>query len=134
MANIANINVNLTGQVNGFNLSQGGSVSTSPVGSTALAESILITTGPYQLIQSGTNFGNASSITVFNTGTGSINLAISSSGNVSNLGTVAAQATTSSFTGGNAIPSSIQWNQSFSGIYAQAVASNTYGVFVVLPA
>lgn len=135
MANSANINISVSGQVNGLNLSQAGNLSTIPSGSTALAESILITTGTWQLIITGSNFGTASSFTVFNTQTGSINLALSNSfsNTVNNLGTIPAMPSTTSFTGNNGNPTSIQWNNTFGGLYAQAVTNNSYGVFVIVP-
>lgn len=132
MANSAQILISTIGSVNGLNINQSGNSSIIPSGSVALGESIFLTTGVYTLIQTGSNFGTASSITVFNTSTGSISLAISASGTVSSLGTILGQSNSASFNGNNGIPTSIAWNNTFSGLYANASAP-TYGVFVIIP-
>jgi hypothetical protein len=132
MANNITLNANIVGNINGLGINEAGNVSLTPNGSTVLAESTQINTGAYQLVLTGSNFGTASIFYVENTGTtGSINLAISTSaGLVSNLGNIPAASATATV----GVPSVIQWNNTFNGLYAQATPSASNVVFVVASA
>lgn len=128
MANSLSTVSTINGNVNGLAISQNGGYSTTPQGSTAFGESVLVNTGSWQQIVSGTNFGTASTIALFNSSpSGSISLAISASGVVSSLGTVPASPNGTSYP-----VTSIQWNNLFTALYAQANTSASYGIFVVV--
>lgn len=126
MANSLNLNSSINGNVNGLTISENSSVSLVPSGSAAFAESLLITTGVYQLVTTGSGFGNVGVIYAANTSpSGSIVLAVSASGAVSALGTILPNLTNSTAT-------AINWNGPLSGLYATSLNSSSYGVFVVV--
>ena len=135
MANTLTYNASVVGNINGLGFNEAGGASLTPVGSTVLAQSVLINTGAYQLALTGSGFGTASVFYIENTSTtGSINLAISTSyagiGAVNNLGTIPSASAASP----NGVPTVINWNNTFAGIYAQAVNSASNVIFVVASA
>ena len=126
MANNFNTSVNINGNINGLGVTAAGGLSLTPIGSTIFSEAMPITTGSYQLVLTGSNFGTASVFYVENTSTtSSINVAVSSSGGVSALGTLPVA------TANNSSATLINWNQLFAGIYAVANQSASNCVFVV---
>src|SRR5580698_2693604 len=124
MANTLNLNNSVTANINGLSINESSNTSLVPSGSAAYGESLLINTGTtYQLITTGSTFGTASVIYVANSSqSGSISIAVSASNAVSFLGTILPNPTAG---GSNA--TSIQWNQPFSGLYALAGTSASYG-------
>jgi hypothetical protein len=130
MANTLNITANINGSINGLNISETSNGAFTPVGSTAFAQSILVPTGSYTLIVTGSNFGTASIFYGENTSTsGSISLALSASGVVNDLGNIPSVGSST-----NGIGSIINWNGPFTALYAQAYTTASYGVFVVTSA
>lgn len=124
MANSLTYNASVTANVNGLSIATNGSNTLSPTGSIVLGESVAINTGSYQLVTTG-SLQNIAIISAFNSNpSSSVNLAVSASGVVSNLGTLPPYVS-------NNTPSVISWGQPFTGLYAQAVSQQSYVVFVV---
>lgn len=126
MANTLNLSAGVNGSINGLNVNQSSQTALAPTGSTIFAESVLINTSSYQQVFTG-SVGQPIGVIYFaNTSpTGSISVAVSASGVVSNLGSVGPS------NGINSSGTVIQWNGPITAIYAEALTTQSFGVFVI---
>jgi hypothetical protein len=125
MANNLITNISVNGSVNGLTINTSGGSNLAPTGSIVLAESVLVQTGSYQLVATG-SINPISIIYIGNSGvTGSINVALSSSTGVTNLGNIGPS------NGSINTATLVNWNSTFSGLYAQAITTASYAIFVV---
>ena len=126
MANNLSVNASVQGSVNGLTINSSGANSYTPTGSIVIAESVFVQTGSYQLIITGSSQPISTIYVGNSSNSASINVVLSgSNGNVNNLGNVSVS------NGTNNSPSVIQWNQTFNSIWAQAVTTGSYVIFVV---
>lgn len=131
MANNLTISNTINGSIDGLGFSANANANLVPLGNAFYAEGITVSTGSYTLITTGSNFGTISTIYAENTSaTGSISLVLSASGVANNLGIIPPIGSTSP----NGIATIINWQNTFSGLYAQAVTTASAGIFIIASA
>jgi hypothetical protein len=128
MANSLTLTANINGVINNDNVGPVNSTTQLvPSGSLMYNISIPVNTGAYQQVVTGSNIGSASVFYIANTSsTGSIAVAVSASGTVSNLGFIPAQSSSNT---PNA--SLIQWGAPFAALYATNTIANGAAIFIV---
>lgn len=128
MANTLTIAASVNGNVNNGGVGPvNGNTQLIPIGNNVYDNSLTLPPNVWTLVATGSNFGTASVIFSSNTSnTSSLSLALSASGVVNNFGILPA------ITGTNNNASVIQWNNTFTGLYAMPSPSASAAWFTIV--